>query len=292
MHNRGRARRGGRARLKAHAWNACRLERVSGVRIPPSPPHSLAYLPTFWRSDEIGAWGAIHARWWTRRMPTVAADGKNRPKFSVGDFGMSICEPADILWGRASSGKNARRKQLRRVSLSNVQSLLLRAPEWRQFDSLGHCDGAKVRGLTAFGDRFDDPGRQERQPHYAPNVTVCNMLSPSDFADRPCPARQQIIGPSICTGGRVEHGQIDTCWRCGVTINDEPHLDAAPLYSHRDESSQAKFVRSSGITPSTGWDRQFDGNLEAVLPESDMFDEPGRYGCSFRFGLQALNTGF
>ncbi len=40
MHNRGRARRGGRARFKAHAWNACRLERVSGVRIPPSPPHS------------------------------------------------------------------------------------------------------------------------------------------------------------------------------------------------------------------------------------------------------------
>ena len=42
MHNRGRARRGGRARLKAHAWNACRLERVSGVRIPPSPPPSPA----------------------------------------------------------------------------------------------------------------------------------------------------------------------------------------------------------------------------------------------------------
>jgi hypothetical protein len=31
-------RRGGRARFKAHAWNACKLERVSGVRIPPSPP--------------------------------------------------------------------------------------------------------------------------------------------------------------------------------------------------------------------------------------------------------------
>ena len=27
-------RRGGRARFKAHAWNACKLERVSGVRIP------------------------------------------------------------------------------------------------------------------------------------------------------------------------------------------------------------------------------------------------------------------
>ena len=37
-------RRGGRARFKAHAWNACKLERVSGVRIPPSPPKSLRTL--------------------------------------------------------------------------------------------------------------------------------------------------------------------------------------------------------------------------------------------------------
>src|SRR5271169_6635512 len=97
MHNRVRVRRGGRARLKAHAWNACRLERVSGVRIPPSPPYSLACFDTFWRSDEIGAWGAIHARSWTWRMPTIAAHGKNRSKFSVRGFGMSISEPADIL---------------------------------------------------------------------------------------------------------------------------------------------------------------------------------------------------
>src|SRR5271167_351626 len=68
-----------------------------GVRIPPSPPSSLACFDTFWRSDEIGAWGAIHARSWTWRMPTIAAHGKNRSKFSVRGFGMSISEPADIL---------------------------------------------------------------------------------------------------------------------------------------------------------------------------------------------------
>ena len=34
------ARRGGRARFKAHAWRACKLGRVSGVQIPPSPPTS------------------------------------------------------------------------------------------------------------------------------------------------------------------------------------------------------------------------------------------------------------
>ena len=83
-----------------------------GVRIPPSPPYSLACFHTFWRSDEISAGGAIHARRWTRRMPTATADGKNRSKFSVRDFGMSICEPADILRGSVL-GKNAWRKQLR-----------------------------------------------------------------------------------------------------------------------------------------------------------------------------------
>jgi len=51
-------------------------------------------------------WGAIHARSWTRRMPSTAAERKNRSKFSVRDFGMSICEPANILRGSVL-GKNA-----------------------------------------------------------------------------------------------------------------------------------------------------------------------------------------
>ena len=87
---------------------SCRLEvpeSVPAVRIHSAPPHSLACFHIFWRSDEIGAWGAIQARSWTRRMPTAAADGKNRSKFSVRDFGMSICEPADILRGSVL-GKN------------------------------------------------------------------------------------------------------------------------------------------------------------------------------------------
>src|ERR1700739_3607929 len=29
-----------------------------------------------WRSDEIGAWSAIHARRWTRRMPTAEAEAE------------------------------------------------------------------------------------------------------------------------------------------------------------------------------------------------------------------------
>ena len=82
------------------------IRRVPTVQIPLSPPHSLACFPTLWRSDEIGAWGAIHARPWTRRMPTAAAERENRLKFSVRDFGMSICEPADIL-RRRLLGKNA-----------------------------------------------------------------------------------------------------------------------------------------------------------------------------------------
>jgi len=39
-------------------------------------------------------------------MPSAASERKNRSKFSVRDFGMSICEPADILRGSVL-GKNA-----------------------------------------------------------------------------------------------------------------------------------------------------------------------------------------
>jgi hypothetical protein len=35
-------------------------------------------------------------------MPTAAAERENRLKFSVRDFGMSICEPADILMEKRS----------------------------------------------------------------------------------------------------------------------------------------------------------------------------------------------
>ena len=83
-------------------------------------------------------------------MPTAPVDCKNRSKFSVRDFGMSICEPADILWNRYVHGKNAGSKQLRRLRLSDVESLLLRGPERGQFDSLGHRYCAEVCGLAAF----------------------------------------------------------------------------------------------------------------------------------------------
>jgi hypothetical protein len=70
---------------------------VPGVRIHPSPPPSLACSPTFWSSDEIGAWGAIHTSPWTRRMPPRRPERKSRATFSVRDFRGSICEPASIL---------------------------------------------------------------------------------------------------------------------------------------------------------------------------------------------------
>jgi hypothetical protein len=89
----------------SHITGNIPLERLVRTRLH-HPPHSLACFSTLWRSDEIGAWGAIHARPWTRRMPTAAAERENRLKFSVRDFGMSICEPADIL-RRSVLGKNA-----------------------------------------------------------------------------------------------------------------------------------------------------------------------------------------
>ena len=59
-----------------------------GVRIPPSPPSSLACFPTLWRSDEIGAWGANNARPCKRRLPTAAPNADSRPFVSVAmEFG-------------------------------------------------------------------------------------------------------------------------------------------------------------------------------------------------------------
>ena len=110
-----------------------------GVRIPPSPPYSLACFHTFWRSDEIGAWGAIQARSWTRRMPPAAAERENRAKFSVRDFGGSICEPADILREPRTREVPLNANNSARVSLSDVERSLLSAPERGQLDSLGHC---------------------------------------------------------------------------------------------------------------------------------------------------------
>jgi hypothetical protein len=72
-------------------------------------------------------------------MPTVAADGKNRSKFSVRDFGMSICEPADILREPRTREVPQNASNSARVSLSDVERSLLSAPERGQLDSLGHC---------------------------------------------------------------------------------------------------------------------------------------------------------
>ena len=71
-------RRGGRARFKAHAWNACKLERVSGVRIPPSPPASprcRRYLGRSWElsrgsGDNSGSKGTRDSVWGLVRPPT------------------------------------------------------------------------------------------------------------------------------------------------------------------------------------------------------------------------------
>ena len=110
-----------------------------------------------------------------------------------------------------------------------MSGLLLRTPERGQFNPLGHCDGGKVPRLAAFGDRLDDPRRQKRQPHHAAHVTPRKMFSPGDLANRPRPTRQQIVGPSIRTGGRVEeacrHGRAAALafhFKRGPTLLAEP----------------------------------------------------------------------
>ena len=83
MHNRLRARRGGRARFKAHAWNACRLERVSGVRIPPSPPTSLRFEAFSGEVHKLRACGGDAHRASHRRALTYSSRGAVPSIFSL-----------------------------------------------------------------------------------------------------------------------------------------------------------------------------------------------------------------
>src|ERR1039457_5668922 len=69
----------------------------SGLRHPPPSRRLFGFSG---ESIEIGAWGAIHAPPWTRRMPSAAAERKNRAKFSVRDFGGSICGVTFLCTGR------------------------------------------------------------------------------------------------------------------------------------------------------------------------------------------------
>jgi hypothetical protein len=71
-----RTRRGGRARFKAHAWRACKLGRVSGVQLPPSPPTSLYILPTFRRRQKLRAKCGVLS---TRSAPERASSRRIRP---------------------------------------------------------------------------------------------------------------------------------------------------------------------------------------------------------------------
>jgi hypothetical protein len=83
-------RRGGRARFKAHAWNACKLERVSGVRIPPSPPTQSAMSEIF--RPEL----RIDAR--VRGQFRIKGDQRFATVFSsAADFaGFSLCRNASV----------------------------------------------------------------------------------------------------------------------------------------------------------------------------------------------------
>src|SRR5208337_1334731 len=93
-----------------------------GVRIPPSPPISLACFPTFWRSDEIGAWGAIHARRWTRRLPTAVHNANSARFVSVAiKFGATRKVQPELI----ASNRLVRKKTLLCIPFGREASVIL-----------------------------------------------------------------------------------------------------------------------------------------------------------------------
>ncbi len=76
----------------------------------------------------MGACGAIHTQPWTRRMPMTAAERKSRAKFLLAILVGPSCEPIDML-REPCTREELHAGIFARVSLSDVQNLLLRAPE-------------------------------------------------------------------------------------------------------------------------------------------------------------------
>src|ERR1035437_10304609 len=104
---------------------------------------------TFWRSDEIGA----RARFPPSHGPGECHRTRLSAKIAQNSlFAILACPSANrpTFCGEASSGRTPDASNYARVSLSGFQSLLLRAPERGHFDSVGHCEGGKVRRLVAF----------------------------------------------------------------------------------------------------------------------------------------------
>src|SRR6185437_2005925 len=113
-------------RLKAHAWKACISERVSGVRIPISPPavsHPLFMRISIWR----GSWCLCFL--WKRRQGFGGGEGQTGSDHQddqglVADLKAAACRPKSWIPDRSCEafGKQCRRTQLAGRKVSGSRS--------------------------------------------------------------------------------------------------------------------------------------------------------------------------
>src|SRR6267378_7504299 len=87
---------------------------------------------------------------------------------------------------------------------AEAESLLLRIPEQRQVDPTHETEDREIGRLVAFGDRLDDPRRQEAQPQQPPHRALIQVLPPCDLINRIDLLRDQLERPSACAGDRLE----------------------------------------------------------------------------------------
>src|SRR6202521_3311113 len=67
---------------------------------------------------------------------------------------------------------------------AEAECLLLRIPEQRQIDPTHETEDREIGRLVAFGDRLDDPRRQEAQPQQPTHRAFIHLLPSRDLINR------------------------------------------------------------------------------------------------------------
>ena len=94
--------------------------------------------------------------------------------------------------------------------ICEAEQLFLGLPTQRQIATTG---GEKLRGefrgLAAFGNPFDDRGREKSQANHATDVALADAIALANFGHRDRAIRHQIVKPAVGARRRLQDGRID-----------------------------------------------------------------------------------
>lgn len=157
-----------------------RRERVSGVRIRPSPPHSLYCFNTIWR------WRRMRA---CRGLFAFDANRRDAPCGSFGRFGRESLHAKKIRFASGferfpAAFAHLSAADLRGASAAGQNTWLLR-PQQRQVDPIQQSLSTQFSRLVSLADRFNDCGCCESQARETLDVAPGDVLATRNVGERP-----------------------------------------------------------------------------------------------------------